>query len=127
MKLTILFVVVVGAILVWWLRSVKPKRSYWKKRATQPRWPSSTRGNSRACKSAAHNLNNTIAIGALIYIKIRQAPLAQTAKPPANVENRRLCLFPHTNAGLGTTELLKVPSQYGTNPNKEWLRSCAAE
>jgi hypothetical protein len=24
MKLTILFVVVVGAILVWWLRSVKP-------------------------------------------------------------------------------------------------------
>jgi hypothetical protein len=24
--LTILFVVVVGAILVWWLRSVKPKR-----------------------------------------------------------------------------------------------------
>jgi hypothetical protein len=27
MKLTILFVVVVGAILLWWLRSVKPKRS----------------------------------------------------------------------------------------------------
>jgi len=26
MKLTILFVVVVGAILVWWLRGVKPKR-----------------------------------------------------------------------------------------------------
>ena len=26
MKLTILFVVVVGAILFWWLRSVKPKR-----------------------------------------------------------------------------------------------------
>jgi hypothetical protein len=26
MKLTILFVVVVGAILVWWLRSVKLKR-----------------------------------------------------------------------------------------------------
>jgi hypothetical protein len=26
MKLIILFVVVVGAILVWWLRSVKPKR-----------------------------------------------------------------------------------------------------
>jgi uncharacterized protein YjeT (DUF2065 family) len=25
MKLTILFVVVVGAILVWWLRRVKPK------------------------------------------------------------------------------------------------------
>jgi uncharacterized protein YjeT (DUF2065 family) len=26
MKLTILFVIVVGAILVWWLRSVKPKQ-----------------------------------------------------------------------------------------------------
>jgi hypothetical protein len=26
MKLTILFVVVVGVMLVWWLRSVKPKR-----------------------------------------------------------------------------------------------------
>ena len=26
MKLIILYVVVVGAILVWWLRSVKPKR-----------------------------------------------------------------------------------------------------
>ena len=26
MKLTILFVVFVSAILVWWLRSVKPKR-----------------------------------------------------------------------------------------------------
>jgi Flp pilus assembly protein TadB len=26
MKLAILFVVVVGAILVWWLRGVKPKR-----------------------------------------------------------------------------------------------------
>jgi len=26
MKLSILFVVVVGAVLVWWLRSVKPKR-----------------------------------------------------------------------------------------------------
>jgi hypothetical protein len=25
MKLTILFVVVVGAILVWWLKAVKPK------------------------------------------------------------------------------------------------------
>jgi hypothetical protein len=27
MKLTILFVVVISAILVWWLRSVKPKRN----------------------------------------------------------------------------------------------------
>jgi hypothetical protein len=27
MKLTILFSAVVGAILVWWLRSVKPKRN----------------------------------------------------------------------------------------------------
>jgi hypothetical protein len=26
MKLTIFFAVVIGAILVWWLRSVKPKR-----------------------------------------------------------------------------------------------------
>ena len=26
MKLTILYAVVVGAILFWWLRSVKPKR-----------------------------------------------------------------------------------------------------
>jgi hypothetical protein len=26
MKLTILFFAVVGAILIWWLRSVKPKR-----------------------------------------------------------------------------------------------------
>jgi hypothetical protein len=28
MKLTILFVVVVGAILVWWLRSVKPREGF---------------------------------------------------------------------------------------------------
>jgi len=83
MKLTILFVVVVGAILVWWLRSVKPKRSYWKKRATQPRWPSSTRGNSRACKSAAHNHNNKIAIGALIYVKTRLLKQQSRRRPHA--------------------------------------------
>jgi len=29
MKLTILFIVVVGASLVWWLRSVKPNRRVW--------------------------------------------------------------------------------------------------
>jgi hypothetical protein len=28
MKLTILFVVVVGVILFWWLRSVKPKQGF---------------------------------------------------------------------------------------------------
>ncbi len=47
---------------------------YGKMRATQLRWPSvGEKNNSRACKSAAQNNNNTNAIGALIHIKATKA------------------------------------------------------
>jgi hypothetical protein len=67
------------------------RRSFWPpsgctlKKGPPIQRPSSTRGNRRARKSAAHNLNDTIAVGALIQIKTPQMALFRVTEVTANV------------------------------------------
>jgi hypothetical protein len=74
------------------------RRSFWPpsgctlKKGPPIQRPSSTRGNRRARKSAAHNLNDTIAVGALIQIKTPQMALFRVTEVTANVVTFKLWL-----------------------------------
>jgi hypothetical protein len=87
-----------ASTLGWMGRSFWPSSGCTLKKGPPTQRPSSTRGNSRARKSAAHNLNDTIAVGALIQIKTPQMALFRVTEVTANVVI--------SNYGLGMLVLL---------------------